>query len=124
MENEQHVYSIETLGKQIELYKSRNPMQVDQKLAVQDSKVKSNARRLQNELKLAEDTVVFKEEKIKELNNEIERLKFVMKVEVELAREGGNKKNEIAGKDINKRYNIYIYIYLYIELKIYHIKRT
>eukprot|EP01022_Parablepharisma_sp_SALTPOND_P033140 TRINITY_DN88210_c0_g1_i1.p1 TRINITY_DN88210_c0_g1~~TRINITY_DN88210_c0_g1_i1.p1 ORF type:complete len:1032 (-),score=197.83 TRINITY_DN88210_c0_g1_i1:3673-6768(-) len=85
-ENESHLQSIETLAKQVELYKSKSSIEVDKKISMLDTKAKQEARKLRDETQRLNEMVKFKDKKIKELTQEIGRLKIVIRAETDMGK--------------------------------------
>ncbi len=65
----------------MELYKSKSGTEVDRKIAARESKAMQEAKSFKLENERLQEMLVFKEEKVSELQQEIDRLKLVMRVE-------------------------------------------
>ena len=85
-ENESHLRSIETLAKQIDLLKSKSNLEVDKKVSMLETKTKQEAKQLKLELEHVQEMMSFKEERIKELTQEVGRLKLVIRAETEMGK--------------------------------------
>ena len=80
-ENESHLKSIESLAKQLELYKSKSPVDVDKKVMELDTKTRQHVKKLKDETDQLSQMMKVKENKIKDLEGEISRLKLVIRTE-------------------------------------------
>ncbi len=91
-ENESHLRSIETLAKQLDLYKTKSGPEVDKKVAQLETRARQEARERGLEIERLNEMLAFKDKKIQELTGEIDRLRLVMRAEAEMG-VGGKKSN-------------------------------
>ena len=78
MKYERH---LESLAKELELYKSKSNIEVDKKLSALESKTKAEAKTLRTENQHLKEIITFKDAKIAENQQEIERLKIVLRMD-------------------------------------------
>jgi hypothetical protein len=69
------------LAKELELYKSKSNIEVDKKLSALESKTKTEAKTLRTENQHLKEIIAFKDAKIAENQQEIERLKIVLRMD-------------------------------------------
>jgi len=81
-ENESHLKSIEALAKQLELYMTKSPVDVDKKVSSLESKSKQEAKKLKDEKEQLNVLVKIKDKKIKELQQEVTRLQMTIRADV------------------------------------------
>jgi len=108
---------IEVLAKELELYKTKSAGELQRKINALESKTKIEVRNLKTENQHLRETITFKDEKINELQEEIERLRTIMKVDtVQTKKEIANRPNksvlekrieEVAEKG-KLEYNVYV----------------
>lgn len=72
---------IEVLAKELELYKAKSAGEVQRKISALEFRSKAEAKSLRLENQLLKETAAFKEEKITELQQEIERLRMIVKMD-------------------------------------------
>lgn len=77
--------NIDTLAKKLTLYTSKSNSEIDRKINALDSKAKNEARKLQSENENLKEMIMFKDEKIQKMQEEIDRLKTVLRVQSDLA---------------------------------------
>ncbi len=75
--------NIETLARQLDLYKSKSSPEVDRKIAALESKAKQDAKELKAQNEHLQEMNVYNEEKNAQLQQEIDRLKIVLRTEAE-----------------------------------------
>ena len=85
-ENEYHLENIEKLKKQVELYKSKSTFEVDRKLAVLETEARKEAHRFKLENERLTELISFNEIKTKEKQQEIDKLRLVIRAEAEADR--------------------------------------
>ena len=73
-ENEIHLKNIETLVKQIELYKLKSPIDIEKRLNMEEIKYKKEAEKYRTNNSYLNETIRVKDEQIKKLKNDIHRL--------------------------------------------------
>lgn len=71
------------MTKQLELFKSKSSLGLGKKLNTMDSKAKREEKKLKLNNEYLQETLAFKEKKISELQEEIDRMKSLIKVDSE-----------------------------------------
>ena len=83
-ENEYHLKSIEAMAKQLDLYKSKTGSEVDKKVSLLESRAKKEAKKFKGEAKYLNEVMECKDNKIRSLEEEIERLKLITRTQARL----------------------------------------
>eukprot|EP00826_Nyctotherus_ovalis_P063101 TRINITY_DN9219_c0_g2_i4.p1 TRINITY_DN9219_c0_g2~~TRINITY_DN9219_c0_g2_i4.p1 ORF type:complete len:704 (-),score=191.07 TRINITY_DN9219_c0_g2_i4:396-2507(-) len=102
-ENEYHLKSIETMAKQLELYKSKSTTEISKKVSLLDSKAKQQARKFKSEAEYLNEILECKDAKIKSLEEEIEKLKTVVRAQASLGKSVDREVKEEGKKDVLER---------------------